>query len=242
METIVLPRFCLVAAFCLAGLGIVSAQKPRIATVNASELFAKYYRTETEQAKLAAEQEKIANEARTAMIEQTRAELAELGTQSRSTSNSEDSRQEYFRKYQMKLHELRSLERDTIQYRQERQKEINRKLVTISKILLSEVQSTVQRVAMAQGYDMVLDVSGDTSSQMPTLIYIREATDITSQVLKELNRSKPAPLPPGVTALPPSRRPPPPAPVPAPVPAPLPATPDPPDPTPALRAVPATDE
>lgn len=211
-----LTRFCLVASLCLAGAGTVFAETPRIATVDAAELFAKYYRTSAEKAKLASEQKKIGRDPRTAVIARIREELAELDDQARDSANSEGVRQEFFRKSQMKRHELRSLERDTLQYRQSRQKELNRKLVRISKILLSEVQSTVQHVAAAEGYDLVLDVSGDTSSQVPTLIYIRDSTDITPRVLKELNRHKPAPLPAGVTAVPPTRRPPSPAPDPAP--------------------------
>lgn len=229
-------RLGVISACCLIGLGALQAQqKPRIATVDAAELFAKYYRTDTEKDKLSKEHQKTVNDPRVAVITKTREELAKLNKQARSTSYSEDSRQEYFRQYQMKLHELRSLERDTIQYRQSRQKEINRQLVAISKILMSEVQSTVQRVAAAQHYDLVLDVSGDTSSQVPTLIYIRDATDITSQVLKELNRHKPAPLPAGVTPMTSTRTPTPAAPSP-----PIPVTriSTSPDPTPPSRIIP----
>lgn len=257
------PRFLLLAGLSFAGLGTLVAQKPRIATVDASELFAKYYRTATEKAKLAEEQKKIAHDPRTAVIARTINELRDLEKQVRNSSNSEDSREEFFRKFQMKSHELRSLQRDTTQHRQDRQKEINRKLVSISKILLSEVQSTVQHVAAAGGYDMVIDISGDTSSQVPTLLYIRNSTDLTAKVLAELNRTKPDDLPegvtpspanatpPGVTASQPTPPPPgviptpppmPPAPAPAPAPVPEPAPAPVPEPAPASAPVPAPGE
>ena len=238
-------RSLLISSLWLAGLGSLVAQQARVATVDASELFAKYYRTEAEKTILAAEQEKLAQDPRSAVIAQTVSELRKLEAEVRNTSNSDDSREEFFRKYQMKSHELRSLQRDTNQYRQERQKDINRKLVNISKILLGEVQAAVQRVAAAEGFDMVLDIGGDTSSQVPTLIYIRDSTDITARVLKELNRTKPAPLPPGVTRIPVEPAPPAPAPIPEPVPIPAPVpipepVPDPPAPTPPPVVPPVT--
>lgn len=192
-------RFVMVATLWLAGFGPLSAAMPRVATVDASILFKGYHRTKTEQTKLAEAKLKLQKDPRLAVIKQIRQELQELRNEVRSTSNSELDREEFFRKFQMKSHELRSLQRDTTQQLEVRQKELNRRLVEMSKALLAEIQAKVQQVAGAEGYDMVLEKGGDTSSQVPTLIYIRHATDITDLVLKELNKNKP---PRGVTPLP----------------------------------------
>ena len=38
---------------------------------------------------------------------------------------------------------------------------------------------------------MVFELGGNTSSQIPTLIYIRNATDITDLVIESLNKNQP---------------------------------------------------
>lgn len=213
------PRVLLVTTFWLAGIGVLAAGKPRIATVDASEVFMNYHRTKTEKAKLADAQRALEFDPRTAVIAQIKNELRTLQAEISNEDNSEELREEYYRKYLLeKLPELKSLQRDADQIRQEKQKKINEQLVSTSKILLIEIQSTIQRIAANEGYDMVLDIGGETSSQVPTLLYIRKSTDITAQVLEALNRTKPADLPPGVTPAPPlPTPPPPPAPEPPPI-------------------------
>lgn len=188
------------AAVWLAALLPLGAEPPRMATVDASVLFKRYHRTQTEQTKLAEAKAKLSEDPRLAVIKKIRSELRELRDEIRNTTNSEYDREEFFRQFQMKSHELRSLQRDTSQHLETRKKDLDRRLVKISKALLAEIHATIQRVAATEGYDMVLENGGDTSSQVPTLIYIRHATDITDLVLKELNKNKP---PRGVTPLPP---------------------------------------
>ena len=192
-------RFMMVAVIWLGGFGALSAGMPRVAPVDASVLFKGYHRTKTEQTKLAEAKLQLQEDPRLAVIKQIRQELHELRNEVRNTSNSELDREDFFRKFQMKSHELRSLQRDTTQRLEDRQKELNRRLVEMSKALLAEIHAKVQQVAGEEGYDLVLEKGGDTSSQVPTLIYIRHGTDITDLVLKELNKNKP---PRGVTPLP----------------------------------------
>lgn len=197
------PKYYLVILWMATLLPVV-AGKPRIATVDASSLFTGYYKTKTEQTKLAEAKLKLQGDPRLALIKQLSAELKELRGQVRNTNRSDREREEYFRKFQMKTHELRSLRRDTTQHLEAKQKELNARLVTMSQALLAEIQAVIQKVASTEGYDMVLEKGGDTSSQVPTLIYVRHSTDITALVLKELNKNAP---PPGVTPLPAERTP-----------------------------------
>ena len=186
------------AAIWLTALLPLAAGKPRVATVDATTLFLEYHRTKTEQTKLAEAKLKLQGDPRLAVIKEIGLELRDLRTQARNTNNSEHAREDAFRKFQMKSHELRSLQRDTTQHLEARQKELNQRLVTMSKALLAEIRTTVNTVAAAEGYDMVFEMGGDTSSQVPTLLYIRHGTDITDLVVKELNKNKP---PRGVTPI-----------------------------------------
>ena len=38
-------------------------------------------------------------------------------------------------------------------------------------------------------FDFVIDMIGSTSSQLPVVLYLLDGTDITREVIKELNKS-----------------------------------------------------
>jgi len=60
-------------------------------------------------------------------------------------------------------------------------------MVRQTKKLLDNIRAVVRRIAGENGYDVVMETGGTTSSQVSTLIYIRDATDITDRVIAELN-------------------------------------------------------
>ena len=71
--------------------------------------------------------------------------------------------------------------------------------------IMAEIQQEIRRRAAAEGYAFVLDSSGKTMNEQPTLLIYPESCDFTAAVLTELNRtrtrkadtpsSKPAPPP-----------------------------------------------
>ena len=64
-------------------------------------------------------------------------------------------------------------------------------MVRTTRELLGDVRAIVQKIAEEEGFDHVFEVSGETSSQLSTLIYIRNATDLTDRVIEELNKDQP---------------------------------------------------
>ena len=64
-------------------------------------------------------------------------------------------------------------------------------MVQKTRELLQDVQNIVRKIAEEEGIDHVFEVSGKSSSQLPSLIYIRNATDLTDRVIEELNRNQP---------------------------------------------------
>lgn len=184
-------RFLLTAATGLGLAATLMAEKPRIATFDAAVAFESYHVAKAERTKVGEAKKKLASDPRVEQLKLTRVELLELRDKVRDTSLPEDARQEYFRKFQMKAHELNSLRRDITNSREEQTKAIDEAMVKKTKELLGTINATVQKVATAEGFDMVFEKGGTTSSQVSTLVYVRDATDITQQVIKELNRDAP---------------------------------------------------
>lgn len=69
-----------------------------------------------------------------------------------------------------------------------RLKKINKEFGTRSPATLDMITKIPQEVGEELGYDWVIDPNGSTNSQMPVSLYVRDRTDITEAVLKEVNK------------------------------------------------------
>jgi len=168
-------------------LPVSRADGLKIASFDAPRAFEAYEAAQAERAKFAEARKKVRTDERLERLKLTNVELDELRDKVRDASLSEDSRQEYYRKFQMKAHEVKSLRRDIENYREEQNRLINEAMVRQTKKLLDNIRAVVRRIAGENGYDVVMETGGTTSSQVSTLIYIRDATDITDRVIAELN-------------------------------------------------------
>lgn len=189
------PRlFAPILAFAALLLPIAAA-KPKIGVVDAQRAFSEYYATKNAHKKLAEAKLALKNDRRFPVIAQTEQELLELRKKVRDATLSEDQREHFYKLSETKTHELRSLQRDTKQFLEDEQKKLNELLVSVTRKLQANVQSVINSVAARGNYDLVFEQSGATSSQVPTLIYIRDATDLTDLVLRQLNSTDPNPTP-----------------------------------------------
>ena len=62
---------------------------------------------------------------------------------------------------------------------------------------LEEIRKLVEDRAKSDDYDYVFDKSGLSTSQVPFLLYTKDATDITAGLLDQLNKDAPAATPEG---------------------------------------------
>ena len=56
--------------------------------------------------------------------------------------------------------------------------------------LMVEVRAAINVISETEGVDLVLENSGNTSSQTPAIIYIRESIDLTEKVITLLNQEE----------------------------------------------------
>ena len=64
-------------------------------------------------------------------------------------------------------------------------------MVQRMKGILEEIRKLVEEKAKADNFDYVFDKSGLSTSQVPFLLYAKDATDITAGLLKDLNKDAP---------------------------------------------------
>ncbi len=85
-----------------------------------------------------------------------------------------------------------ALDRERREFLQRRNQALNEKMVQRMKGILEEIRKLVEEQAKVDNYDYVFDKSGMSTSQVPFLLYTKDATDITAGLLKNLNKDAPA--------------------------------------------------
>jgi outer membrane protein len=188
-------RFLAVAfAASLATVAAAQEGKLNIATVDMQELFKQYYRTNEAQKQINVERARIQkdNNERLARIRDLEENLANLRKQLEDPAINESKKQTLYKEWQMQQQEGIALDRERREFLQRRNQALNEKMVQRMKGILEEIRKLVEEQAKVDNYDYVFDKSGLSTSQVPFLLYTKDATDITAGLLKDLNKDAPA--------------------------------------------------
>jgi len=187
-------RLAATAIALVVAAGSASAQKLNIATVDMQDLFKEYHRTNEAQKQINVERARIQkdNNERLARIRQIENELQSLKKQLEDPAIADKRKQDLFKDYQMKQQEGIALDRERREFLQRRNQALNETMVQRMRGILEEIRKLVEEQAKADDYDYVFDKSGLSTSQVPFLLYTKDATDITAGLLKELNKDAPA--------------------------------------------------
>ncbi len=181
-------------AAILCGTSLAQDAKLKIATVDMQQLFKEYYRTEEAQQQVNVERARIQKELneRFARIQEIDEELKKLRKMLDDPSINDSKKQEVHRDWQMKQQEGIALDRERREFQQRRTQALNETMVQRMKGILEEIRKLVEEQAKKEDYDYVFDKSGLSTSQVPFLLYTKDATDITPVLLVDLNKDAPA--------------------------------------------------
>jgi outer membrane protein len=189
-------RRLLTLALAASFATVAAAQdgKLSIATVEMQELFKQYYRTNDAQKQINVERARIQkeNNERLARIRELQGTHDKLRKQLEDPALNDSKKQTLFKEWQMQEQEGIALDRERREYLQRRNQALNEKMVQRMKGILEEIRKLVEEKAKLGNYDYVFDKSGLSTSQVPVLLYTKDATDITASLLKDLNKDAPA--------------------------------------------------
>ncbi len=180
----------------LAVLGLLlplpaTAGKPKFATLDMARAFEAYHLTISARAKVQEARKTLEQDPRGETIKLLDVELRDLKAQVENPTLTESQRRDCYRRYLTKNHERLSLKREHEKHVAEQLDLINKGMVAKTRELLRDVEAIVQKIAEEDSFDHVFEVSGKTSSRLPSLLYIRNATDLTDRVIRELNKNRP---------------------------------------------------
>lgn len=193
--TFMIRRLIAIAVATLS-LGIASAQeaKLKIATVDMAQLFKEYYKTNLAQQEINVERARIQkdNSEKLTTIRQIESDIRVLKQQTEDPSLSDQKKAQIYKEYQTKYQEGIQLDKERRDFLGRKDKALNEKMVERMRGILDEIRKLVEVRAKAENYDYVFDKSGMSTSQVPFLLYTKDATEITALLLKELNKDAPA--------------------------------------------------
>ena len=191
--TLIRSLLAVILAASLSGIGAAQEGKLKIATVDMQQLFKEYYRTNEAQKQINIERARIQkdNNDRLTRIRELENNLANLRKQIEDPAISDQKKQALFKDWQMQQQEGIALDRERREFLQRKNQALNETMVQRMKGILNEIRKLVEEQAKGDNYDYVFDKSGLSPSQVPFLLYTKDATDITAGLLKDLNKDAP---------------------------------------------------
>lgn len=188
-----IKQFSLVFMFTAMSVATSAAGKPRIATVDMQKLFADYFRTAQAQEqfdKNYAGIQKRANE-QIEKINELALQLRSLGEKLKSGDLNEEQMLKCKKEFELIDQQRGLLITEKTRNEEEEKRDVADRKAASMQGIMSEIRAKVVKIAQEQEYDYVFDQSGKNTNQVSFFLYLKDATDITALVLKELNQFAP---------------------------------------------------
>ena len=187
-------RSLIALVFSFSGLLAAQEARLKVATVDMQALFEEFHETKTTRTKFESEQTRVIRDRdeRVARLNELKKEIDELQKQLSDPSVADAKKQGLFNERQGKQQQFEASQKELEEFLQRKSRALNEQMQLRMKGILEGIRSKVQKHAAAEDYDYVLDKTGASTSQVPVLLYTKDATDITEVLLKSLNEGAPA--------------------------------------------------
>ena len=183
----------LVLLMCISWLPTSLSADIRCATVNIELLLSKYDKAMDQSKALTAKLLKYRQELLT--LQQRRKEMGQnikdMGKKILQLDTPPPKGSDLRNEYNALNSEYQSLGKDIKELENEHIKTIRMDLSMSARKSLDEIQAAVQQYAREKGYQWVIETSGASNTRISPLIYAKNATDITEEMIPILNKDEP---------------------------------------------------
>jgi outer membrane protein len=186
-----------IAAFAALALGAHAQPAVKIAIVDMAKLYDTHYKTVEHNAKIQADDQKAQEEVEkmnkdgNALVEEYKA----LNDQSNNPALSADAKTKAQQSAQKKLEDIQKKQQEVQQYIQYTRNQLGQRFNTFRALMLEEIGKVAGEVAKRKGITLLLDKAGPTAIGISSIVYHDTGYDMTEDVLKEINKDKPATAP-----------------------------------------------
>ena len=182
------------AAFSISTLCVHAQPAPKILVVDLAKLYDSHYKTEEQTAKLSGDEKKASEELEklnaegTALVEQYK----ELVEQAKNPALTGEARTRAEGEAQKKLEEIQAKQNEVGTFRNNATRSIQQRIKTYMSLMLEEISKIATDVAKKKGATLLIDKSGPSAIGVSNIVYFDSAYDITDEVMKEINKDRPA--------------------------------------------------
>ncbi|HEX4121707.1 MAG TPA: OmpH family outer membrane protein [Verrucomicrobiae bacterium] len=193
MKKFVPLTFVAVTAALLAFANAAPAADLKIATVDLRKVFDKYYKTVESTAGIKQEAADI-DKRRKELVDDAKTnedEWRKLIDKANDQAVSSEERDKSKKAAEQKYGELESDKEAITEFDRVSTAQMHDKQQQRRDDIVKEIRQVLNADAKAAGYNMVLDVSGESANMVPFLLYTNGQTDMTDALIKELNSTAP---------------------------------------------------
>ena len=188
-------KLLLLAFLILTPISMASADL-KIAVIDLNKAFESYYKTQDAQARLKEKQDLFQKDYQDLVsgYNHMGQEAQDLKNAAGDPTLSADARADKNKALQAKAQDLQTMERKIEEMKVERQREIQDEVMRRHQEILGEITKAINAYSGPQGFDIVLDKSSNSSaSGVPYVLYnSSKLIDITADIIKALNATRPA--------------------------------------------------
>ncbi len=162
---------------------------PRFALVRIADIYRNLDSTQAMLADIQNGRAEIIKDERAVHLRNVLEELKQLQAQLQAKRDApvDDTIRKLAQQYEIKREEGQTLQEEFQTFDAEKRKEINRKMVEAMRVSLTRINETAVAIAREQGFDAAFDVSANSNTGVPILLYAKSAPDITKDVVARLH-------------------------------------------------------
>jgi outer membrane protein len=186
----------LVAIATFSALALVAQAQPavKLLVVDMAKLYDNHYKTLEQNAKIQADDQKATeevdkmNKEGNALVE----EYKSLSEKSNNPALTADAKEKAQADAQKKFEEIQRKQQEIQQFIGQTRQSLAQRFQTFKNLMLEEISKVASDVAKRKGATLLLDKSGPSVFGISNVLFTDPAYEITEDVMKELNKDRPA--------------------------------------------------
>jgi outer membrane protein len=172
-----------------------AAQTSRIAIVDMQKVFDDYYKTKAADAAVKERAASLDKE-RNALLGQYQKATDEYKKALEDANDqavSAEEREKRKKTAEGRLLDIKSLEQSMNDFQKTAQTSLDEQIRRMHDNIIVEIRKVIDTKAKTGGFSLVFDVSAESRSKVPVVLYFNGENDLTTNVLAQLNTTAPAP-------------------------------------------------
>jgi len=187
-----LPALLCTIVFTLIASAIPAHAQVKVGTVDMDKIFKSYYKTKDAESRIneaRAEAKKDLDE----RMDAYKANLDEINKLNEDLQKSELSKEKQAEKAKArdeKINETKNLEKEITEFRTTREKQLQEQAVRMRNGIVDEITKLIQDKVKSDNFDYVFDRSGTSLNGVPVVLFARDATDFSDDIIVQLNKNR----------------------------------------------------